>query len=278
MHVAEVVRKYETKAGPAESRSYLLRRSFRKRQGTPRDAREPSCFPPSGGGATLVLAGKTLVVADEGFELLRARPHGHVAAVAAQAKALGFPEFWALPAKSATSPTPSAVVCGQAETKARHAVLVEGHDPLRGPRPRRRVPTDEAYGAMDWLYERQDAIERALARRHLSVSNNPSGRAYFDLSSSWMEGRTCPLASFGYSRDAKRGKPQIEYGLLTDPKGCPVAIRVFPGNTADPVAFVEIVDVVRENFGLTHLVMVDARALTTSARIEVSKASAAWAG
>jgi transposase len=121
---------------------------------------------------------------------------------------------------------------------------------------------------MDWLYERQDLIERALARRHLSVSNNPSGRAYFDLSSSWMEGRTCPLASFGYSRDKKRGKPQIEYGLLTDPKGCPVAIRVFPGNTADPVAFSEIVEVVRERFGLTHLVMVGDRGMITSARIE----------
>ncbi len=130
------------------------------------------------------------------------------------------------------------------------------------------VSTDEAYGAMDWLYERQDVIERALARRHLSVSHNPSGRAYFDLSSSWMEGRACPLASFGYSRDAKRGKPQIEYGLLTDPKGCPVAIRVFPGNTADPVAFSEIVDVVREDFGLTHLVMVGDRGMITSARIE----------
>jgi len=121
---------------------------------------------------------------------------------------------------------------------------------------------------MDWLYERQDLIERALARRHLSGADNPSGRAYFDLSSSWTEGRTCPLASFSCSRDKKRGKPQIEHGLLTDPRGCPVAIRVFPDNTAGPVAFSEIVDVVRKRFGLTHLVMVGDRGMITSARIE----------
>jgi len=121
---------------------------------------------------------------------------------------------------------------------------------------------------MDWLYERQDAIERALARRHLSVSVNPSGRAYFDLSSSWMEGRTCPLASFGYSRDKKRGKPQIGVRALDRPKGLSGRDQGLPGNTADPVAFSEIVEVVRERFGLTHLVMVGDRGMITSARIE----------
>jgi len=83
-----------------------------------------------------------------------------------------------------------------------------------------------------------------------------------------MEGRTCPLAAFGHSRDGKRGKLQIEYGLLTDPSGCPVAIRVFPGNTADPTSFVEIVKVVRERFGLERLVMVGDRGMITSARID----------
>jgi Transposase DDE domain len=91
--------------------------------------------------------------------------------------------------------------------------------------------------------------------------------ALFDLSSSWLEGSRCPLAARGYSRDGKKGKLQIEYGLLTDPAGRPVAVRVFAGNTADPAAFVEAVDVVREKFGLGELVLVGDRGMITSARI-----------
>ena len=103
---------------------------------------------------------------------------------------------------------------------------------------------------MDWLGHRQDAIEAGLARRHLAPEANPSRMALFDLSSSWLEGTRCPLAARGYSRDGKKGKLQIEYGLLTDPAGRPVAVRVFPGNTGDPAAFTAIVDVVRKKFGL----------------------------
>src|SRR6266704_2126913 len=121
---------------------------------------------------------------------------------------------------------------------------------------------------MDWLEHRQDAIEAKLARRHLAPEANPSKMALFDLSSSWLEGRCCPLAARGYSRDGKKGKLQIEYGLLTDPAGRPVAVRVFPGNTGDPGAFTEIVDVVRDRFGLAKMVMVGDRGMITSARIE----------
>ena len=91
--------------------------------------------------------------------------------------------------------------------------------------------------------------------------------ALFDLSSSWLEGRHCPLAARGYSRDGKKGKLQIEYGLLTDPEGRPVAVRVFHGSTADPAAFTAIVTVVREKFGLEKMVMVGDRGMITSARI-----------
>src|SRR5674476_1701959 len=97
--------------------------------------------------------------------------------------------------------------------------------------------TDEVYAAMDWLAGRQDGIETKLVRTHLAGPDNPDRLALFDLSSSWMTGRCCPLAGRGYSRDGKKGLPQIEYGLLTDPAGRPVAVRVFPGNTADPTAF-----------------------------------------
>ncbi|WP_117215641.1 IS1634 family transposase [Allorhizocola rhizosphaerae] len=124
---------------------------------------------------------------------------------------------------------------------------------------------------MDWLVGRQDSIEAKLAARHLTAKANPSRMALFDLSSSWVEGTRCPLAARGYSRDGKKGKAQIEYGLLTDPAGRPVAVRVFPGDTADPTAFVEAVTVVKDRFGLADLVMVGDRGMITSARIDALK-------
>jgi hypothetical protein len=127
--------------------------------------------------------------------------------------------------------------------------------------------TDDIYAAMDWLVHRQDAIEAGLAARHLSPEANPARMALLDLSSSWLEGRCCPLAARGYSRDGKKGRLQIEYGLLTDPAGRPVAVRVLPGNTGDPAAFTGIVDVVRDTFGLRDMVMVGDRGMITSARI-----------
>ena len=126
---------------------------------------------------------------------------------------------------------------------------------------------DDIYAAMDWLEHRQDAIEAKLAARHLAPEPNPARMALFDLSSSWLEGSHCPLAARGYSRDGKKGKLQIEYGLLTDPAGRPVAVRVFPGNTGDPAAFTQIVTVVRDKFGLAQMVMVGDRGMITSARI-----------
>jgi hypothetical protein len=120
---------------------------------------------------------------------------------------------------------------------------------------------------MDWLAGQQDSIEAGLAARHLAPAASPSRQALFDLSSSWMEGRHCPLAARGYSRDGKKGKLQIEYGLLTDPEGRPVAVRVFPGNTGDPGAFTQIVKVVRDKFKLAKMVMVGDRGMITSAKI-----------
>jgi hypothetical protein len=127
--------------------------------------------------------------------------------------------------------------------------------------------TDDIYAAMDWLAGRQDAIEAGLAARHLAPEPNPARMALFDLSSSWLEGTRCPLAARGYSRDGKKGKLQIEYGLLTDPAGRPVAVRVLPGNTGDPAAFTGIVQVMRDKFGLAEMVMVGDRGMITSARI-----------
>src|SRR5678815_6038338 len=115
----------------------------------------------------------------------------------------------------------------------------------------------------DRLGKRQEAIEVALAKRHLTGG----GTAMFDLSSSWLEGRCCELGAFGYSRDKKRGVKQIEYGLLTDDAGRPIAIKVFPGNTSDTKSFIDAVELVTDKFGLTELVMVGDRGMITNARI-----------
>src|SRR5438105_154009 len=123
-------------------------------------------------------------------------------------------------------------------------------------------------GGTDWLEGRQDAIEAGVARRHLAPAANPARMALFDLSSSWLEGRCCPLGARGWSRDGKKGTIQIEYGLLTDPAGRPVAVRVFEGNTADPAAFTEILGVVHDTFRLAKMVMAGDRGMITSARIE----------
>jgi hypothetical protein len=132
--------------------------------------------------------------------------------------------------------------------------------------------TDEIYAAMDWLHARQDDIEKQLAARHLGPASNPSRIAMFDLSSSWVTGRCCELAARGYSRDGKKGCEQIEYGLLTDPEGRPIAVRVFPGNTADPTAFTDAVAAVKDTFTLANMVMVGDRGMITSARIDALRA------
>ncbi len=217
------------------------------------------------------LAGKTLLVAGEDLELVRSRPHGHLAAVACQAKVLGLKDLLGPPCKERDIAY-ALVLARVVHPKPKLATVTWWHDTtLVEDLGLEDVGTDEVYAAMDWLLSRQDAIEATLARRHLAPEVDPTGRAYFDLSSSWLEGRCCPLAAFGYSRDGKRNKAQIEYGLLAARDGTPVAIRVFPGNTADPAAFKDIVEVVRDRFGLAHLVMVGDRGMITSARIEALK-------
>jgi transposase len=123
--------------------------------------------------------------------------------------------------------------------------------------------TDEISKAMDWLVSRQRQIEAGLAARHLSAG----GIAMFDLSCSWVEGTQCELAAFGYSRDGKRGRKQIEYGLLTDPAGRPVAVEVFAGNTSDAVSFKTAIARVRDDFGIANLIMVGDRGMITKTRI-----------
>ena len=215
----------------------------------------------------LALKGATLVDAGAALEVTRSLGHGHVAAMAAMARELGFPALLGPPCPQRDLAY-ALIISRIARPASKLSTISWWDDVTLGPDLGvAGASTDEVYAAMDWLTGRQDAIEAALARRHL----REGGMALFDLSSSWIEGSHCELAAFGHSRDGKRGKPQIEYGLLTDKEGRPVAVRVFPGNTGDPKAFTEAVKVVREKFGITEVVMTGDRGMITSARIKALK-------
>ncbi len=213
------------------------------------------------------LKGQQLVPAAEAVTITGSLPHGHVAAVHAMAKKLGLPALLG-PAGPRRDLALALIISRVVQPGSKLSTLTWWTDTTLGADLGiAGASTDDIYAAMDWLEDRQDAIEAELARRHLAPEPNPSRMALFDLTSAWMEGRCCPLAARGYSRDGKKGRLQIEYGLLTDPAGRPVAVRVFPGNTGDPAALTEIVDVVREKFGLAKMVMVGDRGMITAARI-----------
>jgi hypothetical protein len=214
------------------------------------------------------LKGRQLVPAGEAVTITRSLPHGHVAAVHAMARELGLPALLG-PAGRHRDLALALVISRVTAPASKLSTLTWWADTTLGEDLGvADASTDDIYAAMDWLEHRQDAIEAGLAARHLAPEPNPSKMALFDLSSSWLEGRCCPLAARGYSRDGKKGRLQIEYGLLTDPAGRPVAVRVLPGNTGDPGAFTDIVDVVRDKFGLQEMVMVGDRGMITSARIQ----------
>src|SRR5579863_10284271 len=217
------------------------------------------------------LKGQRLVPAGEAVTITRSLPHGHAAAVHAMARELGLPALLG-PAGRPRDLALALVISRVIAPASKLSTLTWWADTTLGADLGvAGASTDDIYAAMDWLAGRQDAIEAELARRHLSPEANPAKMALFDLSSSWVEGRCCPLAARGYSRDGKKGTVQIEYGLLTDPEGRPVAVRVFEGNTADPAAFTVILDTVHREFGLKKMVMVGDRGMITSARIEAVK-------
>ena len=213
------------------------------------------------------LKGTPLVPAAEAVTIIRSLPHGHVAAAAAMAGKLGLPALLG-PAGRQRDLALALIISRVVAPASKLSTLTWWADTTLGADLGvDGASTDDIYAAMDWLEDRQDAIEVQLAARHLAPAANPAKMALFDLSSSWLEGTHCPLAARGYSRDGKKGKLQIEYGLLTDPEGRPVAVRVFPGNTGDPAAFTQIITVVREKFKLRDMVMVGDRGMITSARI-----------
>ena len=270
MHVAKIRRKTRNKAG--EERVYesvLLRRSYREGAKVKHATLANLSALPEHVIESIIagLRGEQLVAADAQATIMRSLPHGHVAAVAGQARMLGLPGMLgpASPARDLVMALIIARVCRPASKLAttrwwQDTTLAEDFGITD-------ASTDEVYAAMDWLAERQEGIEKKLAAKHLGPESNPNRLALFDLSSSWVTGTHCQLAARGYSRDGKKGLPQIEYGLLTDPDGRPVAIRVVPGNTADPTAFAQIAIQMKTVFGLEEMVMVGDRGMITSARI-----------
>jgi hypothetical protein len=214
------------------------------------------------------LKGQHLVPAGQAVTITGSLPHGHVAAAHAMAVKLGLPALLG-PAGRPRDLALALIISRVVKPGSKLSTLTWWADTtLGGDLGITGASTDDIYAAMDWLEHRQGAIEAELARRHLAPDASPRRMALFDLSSSWLEGRCCPLAERGYSRDGKKGKLQIEYGLLTDQAGRPVAVRVFPGSTGDPAAFTQIVQVMREKFRLGQMIMVGDRGMITSARIQ----------
>lgn len=217
----------------------------------------------------LVLKGQQLVPVAELFECINSRHHGHVQAVRLAMQRLGFIDV------IASQPSRERdLVCAMIASQ-----ILEPDSKLAFTRwwENTTVPDvfgvgmaseDELYSAMDWLLKRQPHIEKKLAARHLAEG----GLVLYDLSSSYFEGVTCPLAALGYSRDGKKGKLQVNYGLLTDSRGCPVAVSVFKGNTGDPKTLMPQVEKVQSEFDIEHLVLVGDRGMISQKQIKQCRA------
>ena len=216
-----------------------------------------------------VLKGEKLGPLGDGFECVASRHHGHVEAVRTAMARLGFDKL--IDAKSsrardlvvtmvagriiAPEASKLGMVAAFADTTLAEDLGVVDAD------------EDELYEAMDWLIERQGKIEQRLAKRHLKDGS----LVLFDLTSSYFEGVTCPLAKLGYSRDRKPGTLQVNYGLLCDARGCPVAVSVFEGNTGDPKTLLPQVETLKKSFGLASVVMIGDRGMISNVQIEAMR-------
>lgn len=278
MHVAVNTSSRVNKHGAeVQYRSVLLRRSYREEGKVKHETLANLSALPSPAIETLKasLAGKTMVEAGAELQLIRSLPHGHIEAVYAMARGLGF-ESTIGPAcreRDLVMAMLAARICAPSSKLATLSWLADTTlGPDLGP-----VSTDDLYRAMDWLGKRQERIEKSLARTYLRAEQNPEKLALFDLSSSWVTGTHNPLAAHGYSRDKKRGVEQIEYGMLATRAGIPIAVRVVPGNTADPAAFISIAKEIQVLAGVEDMVMVGDRGMITSARIsDLKKTTLGW--
>jgi len=249
----------------------LLRESFREHgQVKNRTLANLSHWPPPQVEALRqVLKGETTLgpPLERAFAVVRSLPHGHVAAVLGTMRQLKLEQLLqpgperarvlALIAQRVLEPASKL-----ATTRALRAETA--HSTLGGELELAPVDEDDLYRALDWLLPQQPQFEAALARRHLGEGT----LVLYDVSSTYFEGHCCPLARYGHSRDERRGNPQIVFGLLADAEGCPVAVEVFEGNTADPKTVAAQIGKLRERFGLKDVVLVGDRGMLTQARIE----------
>jgi hypothetical protein len=213
--------------------------------------------------------GGTVIAAEyDAITVTRSLPHGHVAAALGTARKIGLDRILG-PDGNRCRDLVLALLIGRILdpvsklAAARTLTPATASSSLGEALGLGAVDDDELYTALDWLLARQAAIETALARRHLQNGT----LVLYDVSSSYMEGRCCPLAKRGYRRDGKKGTLQIVYGLLCAPDGCPVAIAVFDGNTGDPTTLAPQIDKLKQRFGLSHVVLVGDRGMITEARI-----------
>ena len=227
-----------------------------------------------------VLKGGTVIPVDrDAFTVIRSLPHGHVAAALGTARKIGLDRILG-PDGNRCRDLVLAMIVGRILDPASKLAAARALSPATATSSLGTVlglgdvDEDELYAALDWLRERQPAIETALARRHL----NNGTLVLYDVSSSYMEGHCCPLAQRGYSRDGRRGTLQIVYGLLCAPDGCPVAIEVFEGNTGDPMTLATQIEKLKQRFALDHVVLVGDRGMITQARLtaDVKAAGLDW--
>src|SRR5438445_1341543 len=265
-HVAEITRTH----GGRHYRSYLLRRTYRQDGKVKHETLGNLSRLPA---ATIELIrqavrGDALVRPDDAFDVIRSRPHGHVAAVLGTARKVGLPALLAAPrsrerdlvealiAARLLDPCSKLATARALGAETEESTLGESLDVAN-------ADEDALYDAMDWLLARQARIEAALAHRHLT----DGGLVLYDVTSTYFEGRKCPLAKFGHSRDGKRDKLQIVFGLLTNGEGCPVAVEVFAGNIGDPKTLPAQITKIRERFGIARVVLVGDRGMITDARL-----------
>jgi hypothetical protein len=267
VHVVTTTRRYNGKV----YHSHLLRRSFRDGDSVRNETLGNLSHLPD----NLVelirrsLKGETFVPVDDAFQVTRSLPHGHVQAVSLALQRLDLAKLLAsrpcqerdrvlamIAARVLRPQTKLATVRWWDDTTLAETFGVEGCD------------EQQLYAAMDWLLQRQDRIQKKLAERHLQAD----GLALYDLSSSYYEGSTCPLAKRGYSRDRKKGTLQVNYGLLSDVRGCPVAISVYDGNTADPATLDPEVERLKGEFAIATFVVVGDRGMISQKNVEGFKA------
>jgi hypothetical protein len=266
-HVATIKTKGK---GGKEYTSYLLRRSFREGGKVRHENLGNLSHLPIDiiDAIRKMLAGRVLVDLDESFGIERSLPHGHVAAVLGVLRQLDLERLISRERCRERDLT-VAMICqlviasgSKLSMTRRFAQTTLGDELALG-----AVTEADLLDAMDWLAGRQARIEKTLARRHL----HDGGFVLYDLSSSYVEGRCCELAALGHNRDGKRGKLQINWGLICSPEGRPVSVQVHPGNTADPVTVPGVIDQVKERFGIERVILVGDRAMITDAHAATLK-------